>query len=95
MPVTAPFMETLASSCLAGVFLAGCATTRPASSWQRTGDPVADGKAAVEHGPGAAVGGHPPGGGLDEPVEARVGRLAVARLRVVDVGQDGAHGRLR
>ena len=51
MPVTAPFMKTLASSCLAGVVLAGCATTRPASSWQRTGDPIADGKAAIEHGP--------------------------------------------
>jgi len=44
-------MRTLASSCLVGVLLAGCATTQPDQSWQRSGDPIVDGKAAVEHGP--------------------------------------------
>src|SRR5262245_49681373 len=44
-------MKTLASSCLAGVFLAGCATTETGGSWPHTGDPIADGKAAIEHGP--------------------------------------------
>src|SRR5437016_468735 len=44
-------MKLLASSCLVGVLVIGCATTQPIQSWQRTGDPIADGKAAVEHGP--------------------------------------------
>src|ERR1041385_7902258 len=44
-------MKTLASSCLLGVLLIGCATTQPVQNWQRTGDPVVDGKAAIEHGP--------------------------------------------
>src|SRR5436189_425728 len=44
-------MKTLASSCLAGILLAGCATTQSVQSWPRTGDPIADGKAAIEHGP--------------------------------------------
>jgi len=44
-------MKTLASSCLVGILLIGCATTQPVQSWQRTGDPITDGKAAIEHGP--------------------------------------------
>src|SRR5437667_10087454 len=44
-------MKTSVSSCLAGLLVAGCATPAPVQSWQRTGDPIADGKAAVEHGP--------------------------------------------
>src|SRR5438876_9832064 len=44
-------MKTLALSCLAGVLLAGCATTPTGESWQRTGDPIIDGRAASEHGP--------------------------------------------
>jgi hypothetical protein len=44
-------MKTLVSSCLAAVLLAGCATTQTGGSWQRTGDPLADGKAAIEQGP--------------------------------------------
>src|SRR5437667_2322839 len=44
-------MKTLASSCLVAVLLAGCATTQTGESWQRTGDPVADGRAALQHGP--------------------------------------------
>src|SRR5881394_146128 len=44
-------MKTLASSCLAAVLLAGCATTQTGESWQRTGDPMVDGRAAIEHGP--------------------------------------------
>src|SRR5438477_4559386 len=44
-------MKLLASSCLVGVLVIGCATTQPVQSWRRTGDPIADGKAAVEHGP--------------------------------------------
>lgn len=40
------------ASCLAGVLLAGCASTPPGRSWERTGDPVADGKAAARNGPG-------------------------------------------
>jgi tetratricopeptide (TPR) repeat protein len=33
------------------VMLAGCATTKPSSSWSRTGDPVVDGKRAIAQGP--------------------------------------------
>src|SRR6266496_5829586 len=44
-------MKTLAPSCLVGVLLAGCATTQTGESWQRTGDPIIDGRAASEHGP--------------------------------------------
>jgi len=44
-------MKTLASSCLAAVLLAGCATSQTGESWQRTGDPMVDGRAAIEHGP--------------------------------------------
>lgn len=38
-------------SCLAGALLAGCATVPSETSWQRSGDPVADGMAAAGHGP--------------------------------------------
>ena len=44
-------MKTLAPSCLVAVLLAGCAATQTGESWQRTGDPLADGRAAIEHGP--------------------------------------------
>src|SRR5437667_2580866 len=44
-------MKTSVSSCLAGLLVAGCATPAPVQSWPRTGDPIADGKAAIEHGP--------------------------------------------
>jgi len=44
-------MKTLVPSCLAGVLLAGCATTQTGESWQHTGDPLSDGRAAIEHGP--------------------------------------------
>jgi len=43
-------MKMLAS-CLVGVLSVGCATTQSDQGWQRTGDPVVDGKAASEHGP--------------------------------------------
>jgi len=43
-------MKMLAS-CLVGVLSVGCATTQSDQGWQRTGDPVVDGKAAIEHGP--------------------------------------------
>jgi len=39
----------LASSCLVGVLFAGCATTQTGENWQRTGDPLVDGRAAIEH----------------------------------------------
>src|ERR1044071_7906872 len=38
-------------SCLAGALLAGCATVPSETSWQRSGDPIADGMAAAGHGP--------------------------------------------
>jgi hypothetical protein len=38
-------------SILAIVLLGGCATSRPAYSWPRTGDPIVDGKTAIELGP--------------------------------------------
>src|SRR2546422_7873614 len=41
----------LLASCLVGVLSVGCATTQSDQGWQRTGDPVVDGKAAIEHGP--------------------------------------------
>src|SRR5438445_3832174 len=44
-------MKPLAWSCLVGVLLAGCATTQTGESWQHTGDPMVDGRAAIEHGP--------------------------------------------
>src|SRR5438132_7506201 len=44
-------MKTLVPSCLAGVLLAGCATTQTGESWQRSGDLIVDGRAAIEHGP--------------------------------------------
>ncbi len=44
-------MKTLVPSCLAAGLLAGCATTQTGENWQRTGDPVVDGRAASEHGP--------------------------------------------
>src|SRR5258708_9827224 len=44
-------MKMPAPSCLLGVLLIGCATTQSVQNWQRTGDPVVDGKAAIEHGP--------------------------------------------
>ncbi len=44
-------MKTLVSSCLVGGLLVGCATTQTGESWQRTGDPLTDGQAAIEHGP--------------------------------------------
>jgi tetratricopeptide (TPR) repeat protein len=44
-------MKALLLSCLGGLLLAGCATTQSPQTWQRTGDPIADGKAAIEHGP--------------------------------------------
>jgi len=43
-------MKMLAS-CLVGVLSVGCATTQSDQGWQRTGDPVVDSKAAIEHGP--------------------------------------------
>ena len=44
-------MKTLASSCWVGFLLVGCATPPPGQSWQHTGDPIVDGKAAIEFGP--------------------------------------------
>src|SRR6185503_17727575 len=46
---TTPSMNVLASSCLVGVLFAGCATTQTGENWQRTGDPLVDGRAAIEH----------------------------------------------
>jgi|KBSSwiStaDraftv2_1062776.scaffolds.fasta_scaffold104533_3 hypothetical protein len=42
-------MKMLASSCLVGALVAGCATTETSENWQRTGDPLVDGRAAIEH----------------------------------------------
>ena len=44
-------MKTLALSCLVAVLWTGCAATQTGESWQRTGDPLVDGRAAIEHGP--------------------------------------------
>ena len=44
-------MKPLAWPCLVGALLAGCATPQTGESWQHTGDPMVDGRAAIEHGP--------------------------------------------
>ena len=44
-------MKAPALSCLVGLLMGGCATNQPTQTWPRTGDPIVDGRAAIEHGP--------------------------------------------
>src|SRR6266511_1443242 len=37
--------------CLAGLVLSGCASTQSTATWPHSGDPLVDGKAAIEQGP--------------------------------------------